>query len=490
MVRKTLITGLFLSGLLFFGLSGQCFADAAALLEEAKNYLHTGWRQQAQQTYKTIVTDYPGSSYALKAQSELILMDIPNKEDGQIQAAIDSLIADYSGHSDLPDVLCNIAASFGWSDKFDQSTSLYQQVIQQWPASSAVAKAQLGISRINIVSLIQAGDYSAAQAGDYSAAEAQTGQMLQDFSGHPYLPAALYQIAKTYQWWREFKRAESINQEIMRSFPDSHEAELARRDAATVKALSLIKSGDYSAAESEIAKLLQQFSGHPGLPVVVQSIASEYEAQAKYQKAAGLHQQIIQQWPDHSYVERAEFDFSKTTVLSVIQSGEYASAEAKLGKFAGDFGGHKLFTKAMFVVGEQYYQQGRVKERQGEDGEARDCFQRVVTVWETWLNKLPGSAVSPSSCCWTGDSYQKLGEYEKSTECFQKVVSAHPDYQFAWHAIFSIGRNYESLEESGLISKSEAEPRIKAAYQQVLENYPDCPPAEKAQAWLTRHNSN
>jgi len=54
-----------------------------------------------------------------------------------------------------------------------------------------VAKAELGISRINIVSLIK--------NGDYSAAEAEISKMLQDFSGHPYLPAALCAIAITYK---------------------------------------------------------------------------------------------------------------------------------------------------------------------------------------------------------------------------------------------------------------------------------------------------
>jgi len=486
MVKKALLTGLVFAGLLFFGLSGQCFADAAALLEQAKNYLRTGWQQQAEQVYKTIVTDYPGSSYALKAQSELILRDIPNKENSQIQAAIDSLIADYSGHSDLPDVLCNIAASYGWSSKHEQAKTLYQQVIQQWPASSAVRKAQLGISRTNIVSLIQAGDYSGTQVNDYSVAEAQIAKMRQDFSDQEYLPAALYQIARTYQWWREFERAESINQEIIRRFPDSSEAERARLDAATTKALSLIKSDDYAAAEAEIDKLMQDFSGHLGLPAVVQSIASEYEAQAKYKKAASLHQQIIQQWPDHSYVERARFDFSKITVLSLIRSDEYAAAEAKLGKFTADFGGHRLFAEAMFVVGEQYYSQALVKQGGGEEDQAKQLYQKAVTAWDGIIRALPQSesTITEHAYFFSAVSCRYLRKYNKAIDYSQHVIDNWPDYQYVWHAQFLIGNCYESLRDARVIPESEANPKIEQAYRSVVEKYPDCPLADRARSKL------
>ena len=354
MVRKALLTGMVFAGLLFFGLPRRCFADAAALFEQANTYKNTGWHQQAQQLYNTIVQQYPGSDSALKAQGEVICLDIPEQQDSQTQAAISTLISDYSDEPNLPGVLCNIAAGFGWAGKFDESSSLYQQVIQQYPNSSAVSKAQLGISRTNIVSLIK--------SGDYSAAEAEISKMLTDFTGQEYLPAALYHIARGYQWSREYELAKNIHQQIIQLYPDSSEAERARLDAARIKALALVKAGEYTAAEAETSQLLQEFSGHSGLAVVVHRLASEYERKGKYEKAASLHQQIMQRWPDNARADRARFDFSKTTVLSLIQSGEYAAAEVKLGKFTADFGGHRLFIKAMVPIGEQYYDQGCVKD--------------------------------------------------------------------------------------------------------------------------------
>ena len=479
MVKKALITGLVLSGMLFFGLSGRCFADASALLEQENTYKNTGWHQQARQLYNTIVQQYSGYDSALKAQGEVICLDIPEQQDSQTQAAISTLISDYSEEPNLPAVLCNIAAGYGWSGKFEQASSLYQQVIQQYPASASVAKAQLGISRTNIVSFIK--------AGDYTAAEVWISEMLKDFSGHPYLPAALYQIARRYQWSREYERAKSIHQEIIQRFPASSEAERARLDAARIKALSLIKSGEYTAAEAETSKLMQEFSGHPGLAVVVHSLASEYERQAKYEKAASLHQQVVQQWPDNARAERARFDFLKTTVLTLIQSGNYSAAATGLGKFTADFGGHRLFAKAMFVVGEQYYSQACIKEGGSEEEQAKQLYQKAITSWEQVRQQSESYAFSAAAWYFSGRCWRRLGDYEKVIECLEKVAADWPGYRHASEAQFLVGRSFEKLAKKGVVSEAEAETKIKAAYQRLVERCPECESTRYAQRWLNRH---
>jgi len=93
MSKEVFLAALVLFGVGLFTMSGQCFADAAVLLEQAKTYTGSGYRQQAKQLYNSIVQDYPGTDYALKAQSELIILDIVEKQDAEIQDAIDSLAA-------------------------------------------------------------------------------------------------------------------------------------------------------------------------------------------------------------------------------------------------------------------------------------------------------------------------------------------------------------------------------------------------------------
>jgi outer membrane protein assembly factor BamD (BamD/ComL family) len=91
--------------------------------------------------------------------------------------------------------------------------------------------------------------------------------------------------------------------------------------------------------------------------------------------------------------------------------------------------------------------------------------------------------------CFAGDYYCKVGKYEDSLRCFEKVTESYSDYKFAWYALFMVGRNFESMKNLGLISESEADPKIKAAYQKLVSKWPGSNNAEYAQTWLNEHNS-
>ena len=450
MVRKALITGLVFAGLLFFVLSRRCFADAAALFEQAKTYTSNGYRQEAEQIYRRIVEDYPGTDHVLRAQSELISLDIPEKQDSQIQAAIDSLIANYPNHPDLPGYLCDIAMDFGWAGKLGQAKNLYQQVIQGWSESSAVRKAQLGISRMDIVLLIK--------AGDYSSAETQTGQMLEDFSDLSSMRGALYHIARSYQWSRKYELAENIHQELILRYPNSDTADRARLDVARIDILVLIKTGDYNTAAVKIDKLLEDLSGHPGLPALLYAIAKEYEVQVKYEEASNIHQRIIQQWPDNSYSSQSRFNFPRTKILTLIESGNYAEGKAEFDKFAEQFSGHSKLPKAVYDIARKYewlrqYEEARrlyrqVTERYSdssaagkadlglsrinallpiESGDYEAAGEEVEKLSEGFVED-PGM---PEALYRIAKGYQERGEYERARSVLDQLIQQRPESSYA-----------------------------------------------------------
>lgn len=61
----------------------------------------------------------------------------------------------------------------------------------------------------------------------------------------------------------------------------------------------------------------------------------------------------------------------------------------------------------------------------------------------------------------------------KGIERYQKVVDSWPDYKYACHAQFLIGKYLEKLKDSGALSESDANPRIEQAYSRLIEKYPD-----------------
>jgi len=346
---------------------------------------------------------------------------------------------------------------FGWAGKLQHAKNLYQQVIQQWPESSAVRKAQLGISRMDIVLLIK--------AGDYTAAETQIAQILEDFSDIPSMPGALYHIARRYQWSRKYERSKSIYQQIIQQYPDSSQAGPARLDVARIDILALIKTGDYNTAAVKIDKLLEDLSGHPALPLVLHAIAKEYEVQVKYEQAGEIHQKIIQQYPDSSYAGQARFDFPRTKILSLVESGNYTAADTEFDKFAQDFSADSRLPKAIYGIGRKY--------------EWLKEYEKAKTLYTQITDSYPDS--SAASDAQLGISRIntllpiEMGDYNTAGEEFEKLAEGFVNDQALPDALWDIAKAYQQEMEYQ---------RCRAVLQQIIEQWPESSYAAKAPTGL------
>jgi len=455
-----------------------CFADAVEVLEQAKAYKNSGNQQLAQQTYNTVAASYPGSGYALTAKSEITIMSISAKTDSQVQAEINSLKLEFSGNANLPAALCNIAAGYAWAGKYQQGADLYQQIIQDYPASGTIAKAQIGAARINALSLIKSGDYTTAKT--------EVQQMISSFSGSEYLPAALYHIARKYQWIREFDQAKGLLQQVIQLDPQGPEVGRAAFDIEQIEVLLLLKAGEFAQAGAKIEQFRQTFSANMGLPVALYHLAQEYERQARYENASNLYQQVSTQYPDNFTGQRSQFDYPRTAVLSLIQGGDYTAAGDEAGKFKANFSSNPAFTKAMFNIGEEYYKKAVFSDPNAPAGQAKQLYQKALTAWEAIIGQLPQSeaVIAAHTYFFSAVSCRYLDKYNEAIVYSQHVIDNWPDYQYVWHAQFLIGNCYESLRNTRVIPASEADPKIRQAYTAVVEKYPDCPLAASARLIL------
>lgn len=155
-----------------------------------------------------------------------------------------------------------------------------------------------------------------------------------------------------------------------------------------------------------------------------------------------------------------------------------------------EFASNDSLSIALSVIGEEYYIKGFTLEGKGQDVQAKECMQKAIPIWERVVKEYPASSVAAQACCWVGDCYGKLGEYQNSIEYYQKAVDNYPAHSKGWHALSRLGRNYEELKLSAAISESEANAKIKEAYQTLVERYPNCKAAQVAQRWLNGHNGN
>ena len=527
MVKKVLLLSSVLFGLLLFEMAGECFADTSGQLEQAKTnaisliksgddaaaqtaiakltadfsadpdlpkalysiarmYTWLGKFDKAGGIYQDIITDYPGADCVSKAQMDALwinaLSSIDSGNNSQAQAAVAQLTADFSGDPGLSEVLYCIAKKYAWLGRYYQAKTIYQDVMTNYPGTGYALESRMDILWMGILSSIELGNIAAARA--------DVDKLTADFSGNPRLPEALYHIARRYSWAADkHEEAKSIYQNIITNYPGTGHASESQMDIVWVDVITSMESGNDTAAQAAIDRLTADFSGNPRLPESLYHIAKAYGWYGKYKEAKGIYQQIIQQYPDSSHVWQAQLDASVMDFWGFIRSGNDSRVQAAIAQLTSDFSGNPDLPDALSRTAEQYYIKGSQLEKEGLTGKSRDYFQKAAAIWEAVVNEHPGFFETAKVCCWAGDCYRKLGEYEKSITYYQKVADDYPGYNMAWNALFMVGRSYENLKESGVLSTSEADSRTRAAYEQLLARYPDCKAARIASRWLSRHNS-
>ena len=79
MKKKTLLISSVLSVVLLFLAVGVFFAGTSELLLQADTYREQGQYEQAEAIYLQIITGYPGTDYAFKAQKNLAILYVLEK---------------------------------------------------------------------------------------------------------------------------------------------------------------------------------------------------------------------------------------------------------------------------------------------------------------------------------------------------------------------------------------------------------------------------
>jgi len=470
-----------------YGLAGICFADATEQLEEAETYKTNGDYLQAEEIYKTIVTDYAGTGDALQAQKELVILYSKIEMDTYSKAALDKLTVDFATYSEPNDVaqaLFDIARQYEWSAKYIEANKVFQQIMDEQAQSWYVNRANLAVVRTNVMSLIESGKEQEAQTA--------IDNLTADFGWHEELPGAIYGFAKRYEWSHKYEQANNIYLQLVQQYPESVWAGKAPLTVVRTNIASLITEGQETEAQAAIDSLVVNYSGNPDLPEALDNIAHRYEWTGKYDKALNLYEQIAQQYPESIYAGTAEMEISKVGILMLIESGNDSEGETALDNLITDFNDVRGLAAAVSRVAEQYQFNAQQLEDEGTAGveEIQDCLSKAAMIWERVINDYQDIVVVPQACRYAGDCYRKLGEFAKSAACYQKIIDDYPGNSMAWHALFMVGRNYEDLGKAGLVPQAEADTKITAFYEEVIEKYPDCKAAQAAQIWLDRNNSN
>jgi tetratricopeptide (TPR) repeat protein len=482
MFKKILLVSLTSFGLAF-STSKICFADASADLRRAQQYEKTGHFAKAESVYKAIVTSYPGTDQAYKAQERLVMAYILAGRSGPAATELSKFKQDFSNRSDLVDSLYWIARRYSKSERFDEASALFAEITARYPDSVYAKKVALNAPATKILKLIN--------RGSYSEAEAETNHLISQFKGNDGLPEPLYDIARRFKEKGQYAKAKVLYQYILDNHAGCSYADLCTLDVHKMTMCGAIEAGDFQTVDDQFDYLINTY-GNSDLDVasVLHFMAVRCEWVKQYEKAKQLHQRIIDTFPDSQAASECRVDLDKCDILALIKAGNYSSALSGVDNLMAKFSGNPyLPTVISKGIALQCYNEALVLEQQGNIGEANKNYQLAASIWEEALMVSPSARVGSEACITIAACYRKLGDLQKSTQYYQKVIDDYPLYKLRWHALAMLGQNYEKMKGNGLVSKSEADSKTAAAYQQLIDSYPDCKSANVANKWLKRHNA-
>ena len=477
-----------------------------AMKYERSNFSQSIKYKAAVDVYQQLMDRYPDRCNSTLGEPHIDELDelhieklkiwsfIEAADSSNAQVAINAYINDpnFYERSDFPVVLHTIADRYEWSAFkpsiiHEVTTSLYKWIIQGYPDHFITPTARLNLAKMNTVSLI-------VESADEASAQTAINNLIADFADHPDLPRVLHSIATRYEWSgfeasSKYRTAKDLYKKIAKRSADSWYIERARLNIRKVDIWSLIESSDDNAAQEAIKSLIADFDGHSDLPVALDTIATKYEWQGKYPEAKDIFEIILNQYPDHWIADRAKTDVPKINIILLIESGEYAAAQAELDNFITEFSENSRLPMAVFEIGDHFYTDALEEQVAEYDQQAREYFEKAVLVWEKIIQQLPESPAAVLAYHLSANSYCYLGQYGKAIEYYEQVITNWPDYEYAWHLQFLVGRCYQTMKKSGFITDSEADSKTRAAYEELLKNYPDCKAAGHAKWWMARHNS-
>jgi len=452
-----------------------------ALFDIAGRYGTKRKYKEANNIYQLIVQQYPSSDFADKSPLEIARTEIMSLIragfDARASAAIDKLCSDFATNPELPRVLYGIAGRYrGWA-KYNKAIRVFQKVIQRCPDSSYVDKARLNIARCNVLGLLKAGKYAESAAA--------FDKMIADFPDRLGLRGALKEIASRYEQAQRSALVVTVNNKIITDYPASVYALEAKKRLIYTQ----IRAGQLSEAQQAIGTLKQDFAGHADLPNALNDIARILNNSGYHAQAENVFQQLTQQYSEGFDAEEAQINLVRSQVLLQLDAGQTDAAFAAAERLVSDFRGNYWLPWALCRIAEQYYDKAS-NLRDNNSSAAQDYFQKAIALYEKAAENAGNAKAAANAHCGLGRCYRKMGDYEKAQQAYAKVVNDYGESDLAWYALYLSAQVYEDMGRSGLLSEELSLVQAGAAYQQLLQQYPDCKLAARVQDWLNRHSSN
>ncbi len=439
---------LFLSviiSLFFLSATSRVFADAATQLQQAEEYLKNKQYEQAEQVYKQIIAENPGTNDALQAQEKLTCLYVTQGKEPEAQAGLQKLLTDFSQYNGVTTAVTHVADEYRNLGRNQRAIEIYQQVVSKWPGDEHAMWSQMGIAISN------------ASIGNDSAAEAAYAKLCADYSGQQHISRAVCLVADNYRRLGKHKKAQDIYRYALGLPSAKPDAEFTLWSQMGL-AISSLNLGDEVAASQAIEKLRVDFAKDNRIPIAICLIADEYRKFGRHNEACELYQYVVGNHPNAEHALWSQMGLA----ISNICLGDEDAAQKAVDRLRADFGKHPDLPEALYTIAGGY---SNAKKFKG----AEDVYKQLIEMFPDSPYAEKARFRAPKIHIFYLIASGKFDEVQAAIDKFVADFLDNPDVP---------GIIYWFAKELELSKEYE---KAKSVYQQVAFDYPDNPHSIKAQ---------
>ena len=287
---------------------------------------------------------------------------------------------------------------------------------------------------------------------------------------------ALHDIGKSFDAAGANDKAIEIYQAITdtwTSIPENTPDRSEWMEPLEIIAVLNLELGNEDRAQDVYDHLLDSFYGKEDIVLNISNIAEAYHNKQQYQKAITMCEEALNGWPESPDAILAVSGIIRANI-AIKDDPNILEAHKEYDRLVEEFVDDPALDGAIVRMGAAYYKQARKRAIEGDAEGRKEFYQIAISVWERLLADFTDPRAAATAYYYSGVVYaQELGEYQKGIDYFGAALDTLPDYEFGWAAQFLIGKYYEKLADTGAIEQAEANALAKAAYEAVVEKWPD-----------------
>jgi len=441
--------------------------------------------------YQYVVDNWPQKDRVAFTQHGIVICQLGLGNRPAADEALNVMLQKYGKDKDISKLLLWAGNAYTDAGEFEGGYRVFELVVQNYPDTPEALEAQIALA------------ITVAQKEDRTRIEPAVQTLLTRFPANEVKARGLHDLATTLAW-KYVGYADHPPQDpnllvsydkcllavanyTQATLPKSDWAVWAERDLATLA----IRHGDSAAAEAAISRLTTDYADRKHTPVALHFLGDYYLDARKDDKAGPVYQRLVEKYPNHDLMPLVK------TGLGVVQvrRGDDASAEAIFQQVLTDYANHPRLPEAINLMAEGYCSRALELERTSRSPAmagtppvlrevpqpVKECFAKAIAKWSIILQQYANApGVAPNALYFSGLSYSREGDPAKAVECYQTLLEKWPEDERNQRALLSLPRFYKEMVFRGLLTEQQANPLIKAAYDQFIRKYPSSADAEMA----------